>query len=248
MSESAPVETDREALVLINELPAAESAGQLAVRTNQRVRFRIINAMPSPLRLRFEKHRAVMMAIDGQPAEPFAVRDGRTTLASGNRADIFIDATLSTGDSATLFAESANGDVPLLRIVYEGTPVRAAPLPPLNSLPPNPLPERMDFRGALRADVSLETASLGRGVPLFQAKRGRTVMLALANKTAALQTVHLHGHSARLLDKLDDGWKPFWLDTIPVPPQDTARIAFVADNPGKWLIESETAATWFEVT
>ena len=72
-------------------------------------------------------------------------------------------------------------------------------------------------------------------------------MLALVNKTAALQMVHLHGHSVRLLDKLDDGWKPFWLDTVAVPPQETARVAFVADNPGKWLIETQSASSWFEV-
>ena len=66
--------------------------------------------------------------------------------------------------------------------------------------------------------------------------------------------VHLHGHSVRLLDRLDDGWKPFWLDTLVVGEQ-TERIAFVADNPGKWLIECRAAgaqdagtAVWFAVT
>ena len=47
----------------------------------------------------------------------------------------------------------------------------------------------------------------------------------------------MHGHSFRLLDRLDDGWKPYWLDTLVVGDQ-VERIAFVADNPGKWLIES----------
>ena len=41
----------------------------------------------------------------------------------------------------------------------------------------------------------------------------------------------------RHLDRLDDGWKPYWLDTIVVGGE-TERIAFVADNPGKWLIAS----------
>lgn len=247
VSESAPIETDREAVLLVNELPNAEAAGRLAVQTHQRLRFRVINAMAAPMRLRLEKHGATVMAIDGQPAEPFAARDGRITLGPGNRVDLFVDATLNAGDSAALFVETAQGDTPLLRLLYEGGPARPAPPPALKSLPLNSLPERMDFRGALRVDMPLEANSLGRGAPLFQAKRGRTVMLALANKTPALQMVHPHGHSVRLLDKLDDGWKPFWLDTVAVPPQDTTRIAFVADNPGKWLIESQTAATWFEV-
>ncbi|MEW6450013.1 MAG: multicopper oxidase family protein [Pseudomonadota bacterium] len=247
VSESELVEADREAVLLVSEIPNAETAGHLTVQTNQRLRFRIINAMATPLPLRLDKHRATVMAIDGQPAEPFAARDGRITLGPGNRTDLFLDATLAAGDSAALLVESASGDMPLLRLVYEGAPRRPAPLPVLKSMPANPLPERMDFRGALRIDVPLEAKSLGRGAPLFRAKRGRTVVLAIANKTSALQMVHLHGHSVRLLDKLDDGWKPFWLDTVAAAPEGITRVAFVADNPGKWLIESQTAAAWFEV-
>jgi FtsP/CotA-like multicopper oxidase with cupredoxin domain len=66
--------------------------------------------------------------------------------------------------------------------------------------------------------------------------------------------VHVHGHHFRLLDRLDDGWKPYWLDTL-VVGEATERIAFVADNPGKWLIECRMldsaapgAAAWFVVT
>ena len=79
-------------------------------------------------------------------------------------------------------------------------------------------------------------------------------MIGFKNTTNQAHVVHLHGHSARLLDALDDGWKPYWLDTILAPPQRTTRIAFVADNRGKWLIESQVLRgepgirTWFEVT
>jgi FtsP/CotA-like multicopper oxidase with cupredoxin domain len=66
--------------------------------------------------------------------------------------------------------------------------------------------------------------------------------------------MHLHGHHFRLLDRLDDGWKPFWLDSIIVPARQTARIAFVADNPGKWMIhchmlehQESGMAAWFAV-
>lgn len=93
------------------------------------------------------------------------------------------------------------------------------------------------------------------GPPLFSAKRGRTVVIAMPNRTAFPHAMHLHGHHFRLLDNLDDGWKPFWLDTVVIDRQRTARIAFVADNPGKWMIHchmlehQETGmAAWFEVT
>jgi FtsP/CotA-like multicopper oxidase with cupredoxin domain len=80
-------------------------------------------------------------------------------------------------------------------------------------------------------------------------------MLAISNTSPAMRSVHVHGHHFRLLDAMDDGWKPYWLDTLPAPPGRTARIAFVADNPGKWLIEARPVdgvgaplVTWFEVT
>ena len=99
------------------------------------------------------------------------------------------------------------------------------------------------------------SASSGHDGPaLFSAKRGRTVVLSLPNRTAFPHAMHLHGHHFRLLDRLDDGWKPFWLDTLVVGEQ-VERIAFVADNPGKWLIQAwrleqpdAGLAAWFAVT
>jgi FtsP/CotA-like multicopper oxidase with cupredoxin domain len=101
------------------------------------------------------------------------------------------------------------------------------------------LPARIDLRTALRQDLDLAKLKPlnPAGAPLFTARRGRAVALTLRNGGGAPQVVHLHGHSFRHLDRLDDGWKPYWLDTM-VIGSDTERIAFVADNPGKWLIES----------
>ncbi|WP_406858319.1 multicopper oxidase family protein [Alsobacter sp. KACC 23698] len=76
------------------------------------------------------------------------------------------------------------------------------------------------------------------GKPVLVVKRGATVVLALVNRTPYPQVMHVHGHSFRLLHPLDDGWEPYWLDTVIVPEGQTARIAFVADNKGKWLIGS----------
>jgi len=91
------------------------------------------------------------------------------------------------------------------------------------------------------------------GPPLFTVKRGRAVTLAIRNSSSHPHVMHLHGHSFRVLDRLDDGWKPFWMDTLVVGDQ-IERIAFVADNPGKWLIECAALerqdggmAVWFAV-
>jgi len=91
--------------------------------------------------------------------------------------------------------------------------------------------------------------------PLFSVKRGTAVTLGFVNKTAFIQAMHIHGHAVRLLHDLDDGWEPYWRDSVLVPEGRTKHIAFVADNPGKWAIESLVTdraasglAAWFEVT
>jgi FtsP/CotA-like multicopper oxidase with cupredoxin domain len=67
------------------------------------------------------------------------------------------------------------------------------------------------------------------------------VALALTNRGDSPVVFHLHGHHFRLLDRLDDGWKPFWLDTLAIDAGQTQRIAFAATYAGRWLLE--TAAT-----
>ncbi|MEG9527578.1 MAG: multicopper oxidase family protein [Hyphomicrobiales bacterium] len=91
--------------------------------------------------------------------------------------------------------------------------------------------------------------------PIFSVKRGQVVVLALRNETGFPQALHLHGHCFRLLHPLDDGWEPYWLDTFQLLEGRTARIGFLADNPGRWLISATVLErfdtglwTMFEVT
>ena len=55
------------------------------------------------------------------------------------------------------------------------------------------------------------------------------MLLTLTNRAARPTTFHLHGHHFRWLDRLDDGWKPFCLDTMLVDVGQTERVAFRAD-------------------
>jgi FtsP/CotA-like multicopper oxidase with cupredoxin domain len=234
------------------------TALDIAVRPNERLRLRFVNASATQLmNARIDDHRVVVMALDGEPGEPFVSRDGRITLGPGNRADVFVDATLAPGSIALITFAQDGGEAPSVRIVYGETPARGAPLGEPAPLPANPLPARMNFSRALRIVLPIESdnpAAPARMPPaLFSAERGRTVVMALDNRDRGAHVVHVHGHHFRLLDRLDDGWKPYWLDTIVVPGRQTARIAFVADNPGRWLIEQHTldgpaaGVNWFEV-
>jgi len=291
VEESLPVETDRDALLILDEWrfeddgtiaadrPRSDQAPNLqltangqptfdiAVKASERVRLRLINAaLNRGFLLRIDRHRAVVMAIDGEPTEPFEAQNGRVMLGPGNRLDLFIDTTLAVGDVASVLIEQPTGDVRVARLVYDRTPpARFVRRPDPSPLPANPLPLRMGFEQAVRVHVDLaddEAALQGSpwavaalaSAPLFSVRLGHTAILTLVNRGATPQAVHLHGHHFRLLDNLDDGWKPFWLDTLTVPAQQTLRLAFVADNPGRWPIERRslvqgrpTLTAWFEV-
>ena len=269
VDETEAVDVDRDVALILDAWPGSDKdaapfftinglpALDIPVVANARVRLRLINAADDRLiTLRIDRHPVRVMAIDGQPAEPFAAREGRITLSPGNRADLFVDAVLEPGSIAPLVLQNDGVDLPIGRLVYAAQPPsRPAPRADAKPLPSNPLPERMDFRGALRIDFPLDPDRAGMPAkPLFAVKRGRTVQLAIKNGARAASVLHIHGHAVRLLDALDDGWKPFWLDTILCVPQQTTRVAFVADNPGKWLLQARgigaarDTITWFEVT
>ena len=50
--------------------------------------------------------------------------------------------------------------------------------------------------------------------------------------------MRIYGHCMRLLHAMDDGWEPYWRDSVLIAPGKTIHVAFVADNPGHWPIES----------
>lgn len=227
------------------------TALDIAVRRNSRLRIRFINACHrSAIAVKFEEHDLLVVAIDGQPAAPFTARGGQLMLAPGTRIDVLVDAIAAPGAGCKLWLHDGASVHPLGRLVYDNAdPVRPAPLPPPGPLDRNGLPDLLPLGGAQRIDIAVDARpdtpgwSLPEGFaanspPAFHAKRGGTVVLALVNRTATAVTFHLHGHHVRWLDRLDDGWKPFWLDTILVPGGQTVRVGFVAEHSGAWLLEA----------
>jgi FtsP/CotA-like multicopper oxidase with cupredoxin domain len=172
-------------------------------------------------------------------------------LAPGSRVDAFVDVTAPPGTNLKiLLHEGKEARTIGFIIVSRDPPARAAPLPPPPPLPSNGLPAQLDLRNALRVDLALNgadwiapTSFAASSKPAFRAKAGRIVVLALTNRAEITTAFHLHGHHFRLLDRLDDGWKPFWLDTLAIEPGQTQRIAFAAEHAGRWLLES-TAIDW----
>jgi FtsP/CotA-like multicopper oxidase with cupredoxin domain len=228
--------------------------GEVRLRTNERLRIRFISAFQRHvIAIKIEGFDSWVMALDGQPSEPFLARGG-LILAPGGRTDVFIDASeKAPGTSSPILLHDGKEAHPIARlIVLDDPPIRSAALPPPRPLPSNGLPVKLDLKGALRIDLSVDgsqpdwvaPARFGLGSsPAFRAKVGRTVVLALTNRSGIATVFHLHGHHFRLLDRLDDGWKPFWLDTLPIEAGQTQRIAFAAEYTGRWLMES-AATDW----
>ena len=91
--------------------------------------------------------------------------------------------------------------------------------------------------------------------PAFRAPLGRTVRMRLVNDTAWPHGIHLHGHHFEILSR---GGRPDphrdRRDTVLVAPGEPVEIAFVADNPGRWLLhchmlghQASGMLSWFEV-
>jgi FtsP/CotA-like multicopper oxidase with cupredoxin domain len=215
------------------------------------------------MRLRFDGLKVSVIAVDGNPTDGFEPRDGSLPFAPGTRYDLLADLPDRPGAEGRVSAALGEG-IALATFVTAGDarpPRKAGPAPR-----PDPgLPAAIRLENAVRRELVLQGDARTRwsingtagtiATPAMKVKRGSPVVLALANRTPFPQPLHLHGHAFRRLHALDDGWEPYFMDTVVVPEQRTVRIAFLADNPGRWLLASTVLErfdaglwTWFEVT
>ncbi len=72
--------------------------------------------------------------------------------------------------------------------------------------------------------------------PLLNAATGSSHIIEMVNRTAFEHPIHLHGHTFRVISRngQDEPYRPF-RDTVLLGVDETVKIAFVADNPGKWM-------------
>jgi FtsP/CotA-like multicopper oxidase with cupredoxin domain len=91
--------------------------------------------------------------------------------------------------------------------------------------------------------------------PLMNFRRGQSVAIEFFNATPHPHPMHLHGHAFKVLSA-DRFKRPVhWADTVLVMPDERVRIAFVADNPGNWMIhchiiehQDTGMMAWFRVS
>ncbi|CTQ47628.1 multicopper oxidase family protein [Roseibium aggregatum] len=259
-----------------------ESRPEIRLVRGQSYRLRLINAANARIfEIDPGRFGAKILAYDGEPLEkPTAPIYAPMLLGPAQRMDLLVvtenDFVLEelSGDSpypvAQFRAVDGDGPVPSSKSLMPN----AIPEPDLN----NARIVRVDMTGGAMGRM-VETVYQGQvlagedyprtgqlwafnGVanlaeaPLFAAERGETIILEVVNNTAFMHAMHVHGHHFRVIERsgatIDDG-DP-WRDTFLVGPDQTTKIAFVADNPGKWLFHChmlEHAAagmnTWFKV-
>ena len=244
-----------------------------------RLRLRLVNGSTrEAVAASFSGARPFVVAIDGQPSDLFQPLNNMVPIGPGARFDVLLDLPRIAGAEFTVTLQGAaaapSSPAPPVYLARTDGPARSDLAQPIRPLTPNPaLPRYIPLEHSVRATLEASAHPAGKPgdpdqwavngangtvltkKPLFGAKRGSPVTLALINRSPVLTAFRLHGHVMRLLHAKDDGWEPYWRDSVIVLPATTAHVAFVADNPGRWLIESpvfDQAAhglrCWFEVT
>ncbi len=239
------------------------------LRPGTRLRLRLASASTQRMMsITLDGARSFVAAIDGQPCGLFEPDRQTVPLAPAQRYDLFFDLPREVGQKILLNARLLGHDtgkpitLAVLQTVGEALDAREA----FTGLPPNPrLPEQIALQRATRRDLTLERTPQGGWLvngapadhfapsPLLSVKKGTPIALGFINKTGRPQLIHPHGHVMRNIHLYDDGWDPYWRDTIIVPDGRTMRVAFVADNPGRWAISGgmdgrDGPLVWFEVT
>jgi FtsP/CotA-like multicopper oxidase with cupredoxin domain len=226
----------------------------------------------------------VLVAVDGQPLATPVLLNGETLeLGPGGRADLMIRRGSDTIVLANTAANELLEVAYIERNGSAGEPDTGdiAPLPSNGlSLPDdhvNVEPVRLVMEGGamggmtgaklrgkdmtMRELVENKMVWSFNGVagmteePLASYRLGDTAVIEFVNNTAWPHAMHLHGY--HMLPVEIDG-KPTpglaWRDTLMMDRQQRIKVAFVADNPGKWMLHchmlehQETGMmTWLDV-
>jgi FtsP/CotA-like multicopper oxidase with cupredoxin domain len=230
------------------------------VRAGERLRLRVINASSARVYgLNFEGHEPWVIALDGHPVAPHWFQ--RVVLGPGMRADVILDCTAAPGSLHRVVDDFYRGRAyELLRIRYSGEKALRQSFEPAPRLAANPvkdpaasaqrhrivlgggmmgaMPSQREHKGVfwtLNGKALPHTAHAG--APLLSLKLAQSYVVELVNQTAWHHPIHLHGHAFRVLSNNGKEVLPRqWADTVLLDPDGRAEIAFVADNPGDWML------------
>ncbi|MEO0383180.1 MAG: multicopper oxidase family protein [Pseudomonadota bacterium] len=257
-------------------------AQTLDLTRGEAYRLRLINAANARV-FEFDPNRfgAKIIGYDGQNlSEPTTLNYAPLLLGPAQRVDLLV----VPDEDFALEAFVNDQAYPITRFTVSGEAPSQLPNPPIiaSSLPEPDLPTarrvRVEMEGGAmggRVDMTFQGQPVTRQVmqdygqlwsfngvanltdePMFSASLGETIVIETVNNTRWVHAMHVHGHHFRVLSRsgaeVNDG-QP-WRDTFLIGAQQTTEIAFVADNPGRWLyhchmLEHAAAGmnSWFQV-
>jgi FtsP/CotA-like multicopper oxidase with cupredoxin domain len=206
----------------------------------------------------------LVIAEDGQPVPPRQLGAAGLVLAPGQRSDLLV----AEGEESITLAINLFEDIIEAAYLNREGPVVETALPDNFALPPNPVSkldmaqaksvplvleggekggmtgalldgEKLDLRALLEKGMAWAingTAGLA-SEPWATFAQGDTVVLEVDNRTKFDQPLHIHGHAWQVIAELPQPFR----DTIVIPREKQVKLGFVADNPGKWGIQSTIA-------
>jgi FtsP/CotA-like multicopper oxidase with cupredoxin domain len=226
----------------------------MVVRTerNGRVRLRLINGSSSTIYwIELNGAEGTLIGVDGEQVHP--LRGRRFPMAEAQRLDIMVD--VPAGKVVSVLAQR-EGDRVRTGIILAAPGARVVKIPELAMMASEPMgislearlsalkplaPRAVDRRLAVVLSGSMAPYSWainGRNwanhEPLRIAK-GQRVEFDIVNTTPMGHPMHLHGHAFQVVALNGKALSGALRDTVQVPPKGSVKIAFDADNPGRWV-------------
>ena len=257
----------------------------LEVKQFERLRLRLINVANAQIfTLSLQGLNGWLVALDGQPLDELQPLSEDIILAPAQRVDLIVDVTAKTGSVAEM-SDNSRGKKTLFFTFPVNGEKRKQMMAQPEPLPPNSVPKITHLDKASITELLMEGGAMGRmrsaiykgkelttrelvkegmvwsfnGVvgmtvkPLLEAKRNETVRIRIINETSWQHAMHLHGHHFRQIH--EDGKQGPLRDTILLNRSERMDIAFVADNPGDWLLhchmlehQASGMKTWIRVS
>jgi FtsP/CotA-like multicopper oxidase with cupredoxin domain len=204
-----------------------------------------------------------VIAIDGQPVNPFDLSNGIITLAPGQRSDLIIDMTSEPNHISLIELLVKNRPYPIAVFKYDEQIKREKLLDSSISLPLNPvnrieLPNSFEHiplyieggaMGSMSAarykgqDMSVRELIKYNQIWAFNGVAGLSDSPSFKVKRGTAISLDIendnrwpHAFHVHGHHFKEDSNPDVWRDTTLVQRQQKTSLKFIADNPGKWLI------------
>jgi FtsP/CotA-like multicopper oxidase with cupredoxin domain len=257
---------DIDRTVIVGDADAPNAALHIDAAPGQRVRLRVVSAYgedmtgdPEVLTLLGAPYE--ITAIDGHDLNrPTRLGPERILIDTGQRYDLaftmpangevrLVDTRARTGSRPIRheWADLGSGSAPAIPdrlptfdLTHYGSP---APDPVADTTRFDvsqdlTISNQVGFRYGSYQFVHMFNGKSFPDTPVILVHEGDLVRLRFINLTAEYHPIHVHGHVMSVIARngVRLGGSPVHLDSILVGPHETWEVAFLADNPGLWMI------------